>query len=172
MPCYFLRWNSIDTILKFAIFFTQSYFYGVLFFRVHSSQFYSYRPSVFHNTHCQSNFTENHDINVHNFLISSCLIVALSRLELGNSIIFWNNQPVEICYSIYRFMWVYIWTYLVVVIQLLQYVAVKDYETCKVLFIYNISSSDLVKYNIIAMVKWCIQMTGLTFWSYCQPLGS
>jgi len=53
----------------------------------------------------QSSFTENHDVNVYNILISSCLIVALSRLELGVNVVNilqrYKQSVVEICKSYY-----------------------------------------------------------------------
>ncbi len=52
----------------------------------------------------KSSFTENHDVHVYNILISSCLIVAFSRLELGDNIVTFydntSNQAVEICYIV------------------------------------------------------------------------
>ncbi len=66
------------------------------------SQFYLYSNFSFYNTLFQSSFIENHDVNVY-ILILSCLIVAFSRLELDNIILFTfgkdvHNQAVEIGY--------------------------------------------------------------------------
>ncbi len=40
----------------------------------------------------QSSFTENNDVNVYNILLSSCLIVAFSRIELDGYILRWYKQ--------------------------------------------------------------------------------
>ncbi len=55
-----------------------------------------------------SSFTDNHDGNVYNILISSCLLVLFSRLELGVNVVCnlsfcsdKNNQADENCYIVY-----------------------------------------------------------------------
>jgi len=47
--------------------------------------------SAFHNTHCFI-VTENH--SVYNILISSCPVFTISKLELGNNIIFAMMQAI------------------------------------------------------------------------------
>ncbi len=66
----------------------------------------------FHNTQFQSSFTENHDANVYNILLSSCL-VAFSRLELGNNIVCILQQCIQAAllhsilpYTIIVCMWI------------------------------------------------------------------
>ncbi len=74
------------------------------------SQFYLYSHFLFTTNCFQSSFIENHDVNVY-ILILSCLIVAFSRLELDNIILFTfgkdvHNQAVEIGYIIYILLYV------------------------------------------------------------------
>ncbi len=54
----------------------------------------------------QSIFTENHDVNAYNSFISSCLIVAFSRLELGDNIVY--ISPYACIYCMYTYIQVYI----------------------------------------------------------------
>ncbi len=58
-----------------------------------------------HYTSFQSSFTEDHNANIYDILLSSCLIVAFSRIELGHNILYIcndkNNQafdPTQVYY--------------------------------------------------------------------------